>query len=105
MGQPANQRAYWTDGAVIKTDSLDLQAKIGATEKYPLHSVAYKYPAEKKRTTIRNIVVQVDRTGVLTPVAEFDSIQLSGTTVTKATLHNQNLSTTGCLMSALKLRF
>lgn len=89
IGATRNQRAYWTDGAVIKTDSLDLQAKIGATEKYPLHSVAYKYPAEKKRTTIRNIVVQVDRTGVLTPVAEFDSIQLSGTTVTKATLHNQ----------------
>jgi len=83
------QFRYWTDGAVIKTDDLNLQAKIGSTEKYPLHSVAYKYPAEKKRTTIRKINVQVGRTGVLTPVAEFDPIQLSGTTVTKATLHNQ----------------
>lgn len=92
INQIGNDRTllpYWTDGAVIKTNDLRLQASIGATEKYPLHSVAYKYPAEKKRTTIRKINVQVGRTGVLTPVAEFDPIQLAGTTVTKATLHNQ----------------
>ena len=89
IGNDRAQLPYWTDGAVIKTNDLRLQASIGATEKYPLHSVAYKYPAEKKRTTIRKINVQVGRTGVLTPVAEFDPIQLAGTTVTKATLHNQ----------------
>lgn len=89
IGMGREKRGYWTDGAVIKTSSLDLQAKIGVTEKYPLHSVAYKYPAEKKRTTIRKIKVQVGRTGVLTPVAEFDAVQLAGTSVSKATLHNQ----------------
>lgn len=89
IGSNRSQLPYWTDGAVVKTNSLDRQEEIGSTEKYPLHSVAYKYPAEKKRTTIRKIKIQVGRTGVLTPVAEFDPIQLAGTTVTRATLHNQ----------------
>lgn len=80
---------YWIDGAVIKTDDLKLQKQIGATEKYPLHSVAYKYAATTRSTIVRDIEVSTGRTGVLTPVAVFDPIQLAGTTVTHATLHNQ----------------
>lgn len=98
---------YWTDGAVVKTDDLALQERIGCTAKYPLHSVAYKYPAEKKRTVVRRIDVSVGRTGVLVPVAEFDPVQLGGTTVTHATLHNQKFVTdrrinVGCQVEVLK---
>ncbi len=81
--------AYWIDGAVAKIDSRDRQDKLGATGKYPLHAVAYKYPAEEKETTVRAIKVQVGRTGVLTPVAEFDPVQIGGSTVSNATCHNQ----------------
>lgn len=80
---------YWTDGAVVKTDDLALQAEIGEGSKYPAHSAAYKYPAEIKETVIRNIRLQTGRTGVITPVAEFDPVYLAGTTVSNATLHNQ----------------
>ncbi len=80
---------YWIDGAAIKTNSKELQAKFGATNKFPRHAVAYKYPPEVKEATIQSIVVQVGRTGVLTPVANLTPIQLCGTTVSRATLHNQ----------------
>lgn len=98
---------YWTDGAVIKTNSLARQEELGATEKYPLHSVAYKYPAETKTTTVREIRIQTGRTGTLTPVAIFDPVQLAGTTVTKATLHNQKfirdrMINVGCKVTVLK---
>lgn len=96
-GRMRDSLPYWTDGAVIKTNSILLQQHIGATVKYPLHSVAYKYPAEKKRTTIRKIQVTVGRTGKLVPVAEFDPIQLGGSTVTHATLHNQKFLNEKCL--------
>lgn len=80
---------YWIDGAVVKVNDRSLQDKLGATVKCPKHAVAFKYPPEVKPTTVRQIAVQVGRTGVLTPVAKFDPIQLAGTTVTSATLHNQ----------------
>ena len=80
---------YWIDGAVVKTDRKDLQREFGKTAKFPKHAAAYKYPPMEKDTIVRDIVVQVGRTGVLTPVAVFDPIQLAGTTVTRATLHNQ----------------
>lgn len=89
IGESRPNLDYWIDGAVIKTDDQALQEQLGATSKYPLHAVAYKYPAEIKRTTIKRIVVQVGRTGVLAPVAEFEPVQLGGTTVSRATLHNQ----------------
>lgn len=89
IGAARNNLPYWTDGAVIKTNSETLWQLFGTTSKYPLHSVAYKYPAEKKKTIIRKIIVQTGRTGVLTPVAEFDPITLGGSTVTHTTLHNQ----------------
>ena len=107
IGNDRSTLPYWTDGAVIKTNSQALWNIFGETVKYPLHSVAYKYPAEKKRTIIRKIDVTVGRTGKLIPVAEFDPVQLAGTTVTHATLHNQkflddNRINVGCEIEVLK---
>lgn len=79
---------FETDGVVIKVDSRDLQKRLGSTAKSPRWALAYKYPAEEKTTLVREISVQVGRTGVLTPVAHFDPILLAGTTVRRATLHN-----------------
>lgn len=78
------------DGAVIKIDALAQRAALGSTAKFPRWAVAYKYPPEKKESRVRNIVVQVGRTGVLTPKAVVDPVRLAGTTVTNATLHNQD---------------
>lgn len=77
------------DGAVIKVNSLGLRAELGATAKFPRWAAAYKYPPEIKPTVIEDIVVQVGRTGVLTPKAVVRPVRLAGTTVTNATLHNQ----------------
>ena len=79
------------DGAVIKTDSLAMREAIGSTSKFPKWAIAYKYPPEEKETVLREIKVNVGRTGVLTPLALFDAVQLAGTTVSKATLHNKEL--------------
>jgi DNA ligase (NAD+) len=76
------------DGAVVKIDRLDEQAALGATSKFPRWAVAYKYPPEGVRTVVRDIVVQVGRTGAMTPVAELEPVLLAGSTVARATLHN-----------------
>jgi DNA ligase (NAD+) len=68
---------------------LDVQKDLGTTNKYPKWAVAYKYPPEKKLTIIRDIITQTGRTGVITPVAVFDPVLLAGTSVSRATLHNQ----------------
>ncbi len=81
---------YEIDGAVVKVDDMDLQARAGATSKFPRWAVAYKYPAEQATTRVRDIVVQVGRTGALTPVAELEPVLLAGTTVSRATLHNED---------------
>lgn len=81
------------DGAVIKVDSLSLREKLGTTAKCPRWAVAYKYPPEIKPTVVEGIVVQVGRTGVLTPKAVVKAVRLAGTTVTNATLHNQDFIT------------
>lgn len=78
------------DGAVIKVDSLSLRDRMGSTAKCPRWAVAYKYPPEIKPTVVEDIVVQVGRTGVLTPKAVVKAVRLAGTTVTNATLHNQD---------------
>lgn len=78
------------DGAVVKLNSLSQRETLGSTAKYPRWAVAYKYPPEKKPSRVRDIVVQVGRTGVLTPKAVIEPIRLAGTTVTNATLHNQD---------------
>jgi len=82
--------AYPTDGAVVKLDSIALQRTIGATSKAPRWAMAYKFEAERAETLLKNIIIQVGRTGVLTPVAELEPVQLAGTTVSRATLHNRD---------------
>ena len=81
---------YAIDGVVVKVDELDLRDQAGSTSKFPRWAIAYKYPAEQATTRIREIVVQVGRTGALTPVAELEPVELAGTTVSRATLHNQD---------------
>ena len=78
------------DGAVIKVDDLQQREHLGTTAKFPRWAAAYKYPPEIKPTVIEDIVVQVGRTGVLTPKAVVRPVRLAGTTVTNATLHNQD---------------
>jgi len=78
------------DGAVVKINSLTDREKLGSTAKFPKWAVAFKYPPEKKPSRIVDIVVQVGRTGVLTPKAVLEPVRLAGTTVTNATLHNQD---------------
>ena len=81
------------DGAVVKVNSLSDRAILGSTAKFPKWAVAFKYPPEKKPSKVLDIVVQVGRTGVLTPKAVLTPVRLAGTTVTNATLHNQDYIT------------
>jgi DNA ligase (NAD+) len=82
--------AYMTDGVVAKINSLKLQAELGFTQKFPRWAVALKYPAEEAPTKVVGVTVQVGRTGALTPVAELQPVQLAGTTVSRASLHNSD---------------
>ena len=79
---------YMTDGVVVKLDSFKLQEQLGFTQKFPRWAVALKYAAEEAPTIVENISVNVGRTGALTPLAEMRPVQLAGTTVSRATLHN-----------------
>lgn len=81
---------YGIDGAVVKVDNLEDRKKLGMTSKVPKWAVAYKYPAEQKETIVKDIIVQVGRTGKQSPLAILEPVRLAGTTVTKATLHNQD---------------
>ena len=90
IGESRDSYPFDIDGAVAKLDDLASREVLGSTAKAPRWAIAYKYPPEKKPTVVKNIVVQVGRTGVLTPKAVFDPIRLAGTTVTNATLHNQD---------------
>lgn len=81
---------YDLDGIVIKVNFLSQQSRLGATSKSPRWAIAYKFPATEATTKIKDIIVQVGRTGALTPVAIFDSTPLSGTIVKRATLHNED---------------
>ncbi len=78
------------DGAVLKVDRFDQRELLGQTAKVPRWAIAYKYPPEQKATLLKGITIQVGRTGVLTPNAELEPVRLAGTTVSRATLHNQN---------------
>jgi len=81
---------YMTDGVVVKLNSILLQEQLGFTQKFPRWAVALKYPAEQAPTRVENISVNVGRTGALTPLAELQPVQLAGTTVQRATLHNSD---------------
>jgi DNA ligase (NAD+) len=85
-----DQLDYEIDGAVVKLDELELQSQVGSTSKFPRWAIAYKYPPEQAQTRVLDIVVQVGRTGALTPVAELEPVALAGTTVSRATLHNED---------------
>lgn len=84
---------YDIDGAVVKLNDLSDRSILGSTAKCPKWAVAYKYPPEQKESRVADIVVQVGRTGVLTPKAVLEPVRLAGTTVTNATLHNQDYIT------------
>jgi len=90
IGEHRDEFSYEMDGAVIKVNDLAQRRLMGSTTKVPRWAVAYKYPPEKKPSRVIDIVVQVGRTGVLTPKAVVEPIRLAGTTVSNATLHNQD---------------
>ena len=93
IGDERGNLSYDIDGAVIKVDNLEYRNELGSTAKYPKWAAAYKYPPEEKETVLKRIEIAVGRTGALTPTAEFDPIQLAGTTVSRATLHNEDFIT------------
>lgn len=90
IGQTRYELPYDIDGAVVKLNDLSQRAVLGSTAKFPRWACAFKYPPEVRETVLREIVVQVGRTGVLTPKAVVAPVRLAGTTVTNATLHNQD---------------
>ena len=90
IGDNRENFTFDIDGAVIKVNDLSDREKLGSTAKYPKWAVAFKYPPEEKVTTLLDIEVQVGRTGALTPTAVFEPIQLAGTSVSRAVLHNQD---------------
>ncbi len=83
--------AYEIDGLVVKVNSLELQGRLGSTSKSPRWAIAFKFPAEQVVTRIQDIIVRVGRTGVLTPTAILEPVQVSGATVSRATLHNEDM--------------
>lgn len=93
IGEMRRGLPFDIDGAVIKVNSFALRTEIGATTKVPKWAAAFKYPPEEKETTLNEIEINVGRTGALTPVAVFDPVQLAGTTVSRAVLHNQDMIT------------
>lgn len=90
IGQRRGAYSFDIDGAVVKVDDLAQRDLLGATAKFPKWAVAFKYPPEEKVTTLLDVEVKVGRTGALTPTAVFEPIQLAGTTVSRAVLHNQD---------------
>lgn len=90
MGEDREQFAFDIDGACVKLDQLAAREVFGSTAKFPRWAAAYKYPPEQKPSVVQDIVIQVGRTGVLTPKASLAPVRLAGTTVTNATLHNQD---------------
>jgi len=90
IGEKRNSLSFDIDGAVIKVNEFSHRKTLGSTAKFPRWAVAYKYPPEEKDTVLRDIEISVGRTGVLTPTAIFDSVLLAGSTVSRATLHNED---------------
>lgn len=93
LGENREQYPFDIDGAVVKVNNLTERTILGETAKFPRWAAAYKYPPEQKESVVKDIIVQVGRTGVLTPKAVVTPVRLAGTTVTNATLHNQDFIT------------
>ena len=93
LGEERYEYPYEMDGAVVKVNRLSLREQLGSTAKFPRWAAAWKYPPEQKLAKVLDIVVQVGRTGVLTPKVVTEPVRLAGTTVTSATLHNQDFIT------------
>lgn len=90
IGEDREKLTFGIDGAVIKVDSLSFREKLGTTYKVPRWAIAYKYPPEAKQTKLRDIICQVGRTGVITPMAILDPVKVAGSTISKTTLHNED---------------
>lgn len=93
IGNTRGELSYDIDGAVVKVDNLKYRDVLGSTSKFPKWAVAFKYPPEEKETVLKEIEIAVGRTGALTPTAIFDTITLAGTSVSRATLHNEDFIT------------
>ena len=93
IGDSRGDLSYDIDGAVVKVDNLKYRSVLGSTSKFPKWAAAFKYPPEEKETVLENIEIGVGRTGALTPTAVFQSITLAGTSVSRATLHNEDFIT------------
>lgn len=90
IGEERGELAFDIDGAVIKVNDLEKRKLLGSTSKFPKWAIAYKYPPEQKETKLTDIIVQVGRTGAVTPLAVLEPVRLAGSTVSRATLHNQD---------------
>ena len=90
IGNKRNSLTFGIDGAVIKVDDLQFREKLGTTAKNPRWQIAYKYPPEQKETKLTDIVCNVGRTGVITPLAILEPVQVAGSTISKTTLHNED---------------
>ena len=90
IGEMRGELSFDIDGAVIKIDDLNQREELGTTTKTPKWAVAYKYPPEKKETTIKDIIVQVGRTGAITPMAVLEPVRVAGSVISKTTLHNED---------------
>lgn len=90
IGESRDDLPFEIDGAVVKVDNLEQRDILGSTSKAPRWAVAYKYPPEMKKTKLKDIVIQVGRTGALTPNAVLEPVRIAGTTVSRATLHNED---------------
>lgn len=90
IGENREQLSFGIDGAVIKVDNLKFREELGTTSKVPKWAIAYKYPPEKKETILKDIICQVGRTGVITPMAILEPVKVAGSTISKTTLHNED---------------
>lgn len=90
IGKDRENLTFGIDGAVVKVDNLALRETLGSTAKTPRWAIAYKYPPEKKETILKDIVCQVGRTGVITPMAILEPVSVAGSTISKTTLHNED---------------
>lgn len=90
IGEDRGDLSFGIDGAVVKVDNLSLREDLGSTSKVPRWAIAYKYPPEKKETILKDIVCQVGRTGVITPMAILEPVSVAGSTISKTTLHNED---------------